>query len=448
MTGLILALFPHFVSACKVTATSGDFDLRSRSKAARNQQALADASKNIEKYRKGGVRLIIIDGQGRPAAISKVRIKQATHDFAFGCYLKIDDLPPDKLQSYKNYFGRLFNYAVVGNYWNFVEGAEGVENTSWVDRETALALELGSRVQGAPVLWGTNEAGSPRWLPQTRSALLPILEKRVRSTVSRWTNAVGDWEIINEPLSPTEDVFAKVAGEDYISSAFTWARQSAPDKRLILNEYGVFGSIDTNNYNRDKYYQLARTLLEKGTPIDVIGIQAHAKGEWYEPANVADELNRYASLGKPLQITEFSAQTLDYDDRVTPAPIYGSYRSGVWSQEKQAEFYREFYTISFGNPQVEAIVTWGLDDERAWLPGIGLLDAAGNPKASYAMLDKLINQDWKTSVKGTTNNLGQLDFRGFFGKYQVEVETSSKQTKVFTFVLEKGKTNEWTVRLT
>ena len=32
---------------------------------------------------------------------------------------------------------------------------------------------------------------------------------------------------------------------------------------------------------------------------------------------------------------------------------------------KTAQFYREFYTICFGNPHVDGIVTWGLDDERA-----------------------------------------------------------------------------------
>jgi GH35 family endo-1,4-beta-xylanase len=192
---------------------------------------------------------------------------------------------------------------------------------------------------------------------------------------------------------------------------------------------------------------LLKTLIEKKVPLDVIGIQAHANGEWFEPADVAGQLERYAALGKPLQITEFSAQTLNYDDRKTPINISGTYRTGVWDAEKQAEFYREFYTVSFGNPQVEAIVTWGLDDERSWLPGIGLIDEKGEPKPAYKMLERLIKQEWKTKIDDITNEQGIYNFRGFFGDYEVEVMFKTKSLKQAKFALQTGKINKWEIRL-
>jgi endo-1,4-beta-xylanase len=446
-------VFIVFFSACQITARTEINSIAENPAAlqARNEAALLQAKNNIETHRKGGVRIRVLDTRGR--AISRVRlyIKQISHDFKFGCYLKIDDLAPQKLPQYERHFAKLFNFATVGTYWDFIENARGNENWSWFERETALSRKLGARIEAAPILWGTSEFGAPTWLPRSRDELLPILENRVKSPVARYQTVVSDWEIINEPLAPKNDFFAQIIGREYVESAFLWAREVSPNERLLINEYGVFGSVAAHNYNRDKYFNLLDELNRKNVPFDVIGIQAHALGEWFEPADVAEQLDRYAKLGKPIQITEFSAQTLDYDDRTTPLNISGTYRVGVWDTEKQAEFYREFYTVSFGNPQVEAIVSWGLDDERAWLPGIGLIDENGNPKPAYQTLDRLINQEWKTNVLGVTDKQGVYNFRGFYGNYEIRVTvptmTTETMLKQAEFTLEKEKTNEWIIRL-
>jgi GH35 family endo-1,4-beta-xylanase len=238
-----------------------------------------------------------------------------------------------------------------------------------------------------------------------------------------------------------------VGSPEYIEAAFYLARKTAPSKRLMLNESGIFGSGQTRHRNREKYFDLLKTLIEKGVPIDVIGIQAHANGEWYEPANVAGELDRYSALGKPIQITEFSAQIFNYDDRETAQGVSGNYRSGVWDAEKQAEFYREFYTIAFGHPQVEAIIQWGLDDERAWLPGIGVIDKDGNPKPNYRVLDRLINERWRTNLQAESRAAAEpIEFRGFYGTYEIEATINGRTTKT-KFDLKKKSQNEWTLRL-
>jgi len=445
VSAILIFLSLTFLTSCQVKATSS-LD-KKEIQIAKNDLALRQAKDNIEKHRKGDVRIRVINARGRVVQGLKLQIKQISHNFKFGCYLKIDDLAPEKLPAYERYFSKLFNYAVIGNYWDFVENKQGVADWTWFDREAALSRKLGARVQMAPILWGTNDAGTPKWLPRNKDALLPILKDRVRSSVIKSGDLIDELEVVNEPLAPKTDKFAERAGGDYIAAAFNWAREAAPNKRLLINEYGVFGSVAAHNYNRDKYFGLLEDLIKRQVPIDAIGIQAHANGEWYSPANVSEQLDRYASLGKPIQITEFSAQTLEYDDRKTPMQISGSYRNGVWNGEKQAEFYREFYTIAFGNRQVEAITTWGLDDERSWLPGIGLLDKDGKPKASYTTLDSLINKEWKTSFERSTDENGRLGFRGFYGNYEVLVRDGNGGTKPVTFVLEKGKANEWVVRL-
>lgn len=444
---VLIALTLNFLSGCKINATTKDNPPEADSiRQAKNEAVLQQAVENIEKYRKGAVRIKILDKRGKAVSGAKLNIKQISHAFKYGCYLKIDDLAPEKLPEYERHFARLFNYAVIGTYWDFVENERGNENWTWFEREIALSQKLGAAIQAAPILWGTNRYGTPAWLPKRKNELSATLERRVKSTVAKYRNVVDEWEIVNEPLAPKPDFFAAAVGEEYIESAFSQAREVAPNGHLMINEYGVFGSVPAHNNNRERYYNLLKTLIEKNVPLDVIGIQAHANGEWYEPANVAEQLERYAALGKPIQITEFSSQTLNYDDRKTPLKISGSYRSGVWDSEKQAEFYRQFYTVSFANPQVEAIVTWGLDEERSWLPGIGLIDENGEPKPVFKILDRLINQDWKTTINDVAVEQGVYDFRGFFGNYEVEVISETKSSKQ-KFYLEKGKSNDWIIHL-
>ncbi len=437
----LFALVVLSMSCKTLTTAASETDIN-----ARNQTALATARENINKYRKGDARIKVVDRAGRPVANAQLEIKQVAHAFKFGCYLKIDDLDPAKLPAYERHFKGLFNYAVVGNYWSNIEKKRGAENWAWYDRETQLSKDLGLRTQAAPVLWGTNKYGSPAWLPNGKEELLYVIQQRVKNAVTR-SAAVSDIEIVNEPLAPTTDAFAGSGTDNYIASAFRWAKESAHDKRFLINEYGVFGSRHEHNYNADKYYQLLDGLIKNDVPVDVIGIQAHANGEWYEPSNVAAELERYSSLGKPLQITEFSVQTNNYDDPKAPQPISGSYRSGEWDAEKQAEFYREFYTVAFGSPAVEAITTWGLDDERAWLPGIGLIDRNGEPKSAYRELDRLINHEWKTTATGGTDASGTYRLTGFLGEYEVTATTKSGKRTSARFTLAKGGPNEWTVIL-
>ena len=429
--------------SCNLSANASDVSYLEVQE--KNKVALENAQLNIEKVRKNNARIKILDTNGKPLNNLRIKIRQISHDFKFGCYLKIDDLETEKLPVYENRFSRLFNFAIIGNYWDFIENKENAEDWTWFDRELSLAQKLNLRTQTAPILWGTNQAGTPSWLPKNKEKLQTILKSRIENALNK-AELVDEYEVVNEPLAKNKDFFAQVVGTDYVETAFRQARELKPNKRLMLNEYGVFGELKSHNYNREKYFLLIKDLISKNVPIDIIGLQAHANGEWFEPANVAEQLEKYATLGKPIQITEFSSQTLEFDDRKTPLKISGLYQRGTWTAEKQAEFYREFYTIAFGNSQVEAIVTWGLDDERAWLPGIGLIDGFNNPKPSYEMLERLINKDWKTSVDGFSNALGIYDFRGFYGKYEVDFFFKGKK-KTREFELRKDRNNEWVITL-
>jgi endo-1,4-beta-xylanase len=430
-----------FVALQFSTSCSRNISAETKYTPERNKAALKSAISNIEKFRKGNASIRF---GGRPRD-SVVRIRQISHDFKFGCYIKLDDLDPADLAGYESAVSRIFNYAVLGTYWDFIEPVRGQRNWKWFDREVEFASRNGMRVGAAPVLWGTNGFGTPKWLPQLQTQLTPVVEERINDAISR-SDLPEDWEIVNEPLGLERDFFAVNIGSSYVGSSFLAARKIAPRKRLMINDFGLFGQAARNNYNKENYFGLLRQLIAEGVPIDIIGIQAHSNGEWFEPADIADTLARYATLNKPLQITEFSTPTHDFDSPETPLRIDGSYRSGIWNEERQAEYYREFYTIAFGEPSVEAIVTWGLDDKRAWLPGIGLVDPDGRRKSNFMVLDGLINGEWRTDFRVRTADGLPVEFRGFFGKYEITVTDRGKVVKKI-FELRKNSGNDWLIEL-
>ena len=74
---------------------------------------------------------------------------------------------------------------------------------------------------------------------------------------------IGDHQ---RTLSKHEDLFAHGPSEEYMLSALTWAKESAPTKRVTVNESGIFGGADDLSYNRERYFDLLKTLIGSGAP--------------------------------------------------------------------------------------------------------------------------------------------------------------------------------------
>jgi len=131
------------------------------------------------------------------------------------------------------------------------------------------------------------------------------------------------------------------------------------------------------------------------------------------------------NLGKPLWITEITIPT-----------------KGENGLKDQATIVSDIYKLWFSEPQMKGITWWNLGDGTAFgaennFHG-GLLDSAMNPKPSYKVLDQLINHEWKTNMTVKTDVNGHANFRGFHGKYSIQVKNGNKMQK-FDFQLQSNK---------
>ena len=76
--------------------------------------------RDIEENRKGAFSLSFTDENGAPLQNVKLKIKQISHEFKFGCntfYLdQFED--EERRRAYREKFANLFNFAVVPLYWD------------------------------------------------------------------------------------------------------------------------------------------------------------------------------------------------------------------------------------------------------------------------------------------------------------------------------------------
>ena len=148
-------------------------------------------------------------------------------------------------------------------------------------------------------------------------------------------------------------------------------------------------------------------------------------------------LDRYATLGKELHITEFTPTS--GGQRIT-----GSHVEGVWDEAAQADYAEKFYRVCFAHPALRAITWWDLSDQHSWLKGGGMLRGDMTPKPVYEQLRRLIHEEWTTRLAGTDRRLGPARIPGFPRRLSDHREARGRAvTQPFTLTKEKPQSFAW-----
>jgi GH35 family endo-1,4-beta-xylanase len=384
----------------------------------REQETVTAAQAAIEKHRKADAKIRILDAADQPVPGIKVSVEQTGHEFLFGCNIYMFDRYKGDAQNaaYKQRFAELFNYATVGFYWRWYEARRGQPNYPYTDKIVAWCRDHGIRMKGHPLLWG-NQAGIPPWSAGQPSP--EVQRQRVTDILQRYQGRIEFWEVVNEPSH---------LAQPKIDEPYRWAAQADPRAYLIVNDYYVLAD------GGPAFFKLLTEAKQSGVPFNGIGIQAHEPRTMRFPLDrVQETVDRYASLGKELHITEFTPTS-------GGQKITGSHRQGVWDEAAQADYAVQFYRVCFAHPSMRAITWWDLCDQGSWLPGGGMLRADMAPKPVYEQLKRLIHEEWKTRASGTTDAEGRFAFRGFYGTYRLLLDTQgSKRERQFRVARDGGK---------
>jgi len=290
-----------------------------------------------------------------------------------------------------------------------IQPQEGVFTWDNADRIVAFAKANGMQVRFHTLVWHNqvggwffeDEDGMPMVYeidPEKREAnkrlLLKRLDTHVRTIVEHYKDDIKSWDVVNEVIEPADpdgmraSEWYKITGTDYIETAFRAAREAGgPDIKLYINDY----STDDPG-KRDLLYNLVKSMLGKGVPIDGVGHQTHISVQGPSVAAIIDSIKKFSELGLDNLVTELDMSVYAWDD-------HSNYGEAVPEQvlKQQADRYRELFEAFKANKDmIGGVVFWGISDEHTWLSTFPierteaplLFDTSFQPKpAFWAVVD-------------------------------------------------------------
>jgi uncharacterized protein YodC (DUF2158 family) len=239
-------------------------------------------------------------------------------------------------------------------------------------------------------LTGGDPVHIPDWIRyKDFDKLQPYLESRVGQGI--------DYE--NSPWVDGEDT-------SLIKAAFVKARQTDPDAKLFINDYGV---EFIGQPKAETFYRLVASMKQEGVPIDGVGFQLHMwiTGDTVhianESANIEDFLDnvdrsikRYDDLGLLVEFSEIEVGIRIDDIDFSTSAGQNKYTDRLKAQE---QVYGGLAKIAVDNKNVVAFIIWMVSDryyQGGYAPGYGdtsIFDAEYKPKpAYYAVLNAFKNQ--------------------------------------------------------
>ncbi len=391
------------------------------------------AQERIEKYRKSGITVKVTGAAGKPVQGATVTVSLKNHAFGFGgpypARLQADRSFRNELPIFQKYFKEFFNKAVIPNALKWKQYDE--VKKKWAEEAYAWLSANHIPVRGHNVIWpGWNFL--PRFLRQyenDRARIRRLTMERIDHVMGDWKGRLAEWDVTNECWR--QDDLMKICGWDIVPEWFRRARQADPGARLYYNDANTLANNQPGH--RDHYFRTIQWLLEQGAPVDGMGFQCHTH-TLVPPEVIYQRIERFATLGPEIEITEFDIQ----------APNI--------SGEVMAQYTRDFMTIVFSHPKTVGIITW--------IAGNPLREARSEPlkaQAAFFHRDWTIKPNgqawldmktriWNTNVTGKTGAAGTFTTRGFHGDYDITVSKDAVTRRVTATLGKGGKTVEVTLQ--
>jgi uncharacterized protein (TIGR03437 family) len=374
----------------------------------------AEAAARIEKIRKSDIVVVVRDDNGQPVPNAAVHIKMKKHAFGFGTAISAAGITDTTAngQKYRDTLLQNYNKIVVENdlKWPFWE-----DTRSW-PRDKTMAMFDWLDQSGITMKRGHNLIWPGKSnLPSDVATMLsqtPVntqaLRNRINSHIAEEAGAirgrVTEWDVLNEPVT-NKDVQAAL-GNAEMAVWFQKAREAEPNAKLYVNDYDIVAAGGVDIPHQNAYFNIIREMIANGAPLDGIGVQGHFDSNLTPPARVWSILDRFASFGKDLQVTEFD---INIDD-----------------EQLQADYLRDFLTTTFAHSAVKGFVMWGFWEGRHWLPKGALWRRDWTIKPSGLAWQDLVYKQWWTDAQGATGADGIYRIRGFLGDYDVEVTANGR----------------------
>ncbi|UPY37993.1 endo-1,4-beta-xylanase [Sediminicoccus sp. KRV36] len=291
--------------------------------------------------------------------------------------------------------------------WDSLQPERGRFEFGSLRQVIRFAQAHNQRVRGHALLW---HVAMPAWLEPALRAGAPqantILEEHITAVLRETRDSIRDWDVLNEIISnppgsdnpdPTDGdlrptPWLAALGPGYPERALRIARQVDPTLRLTMNDYGIEADTPWAAAKRARLLRVVRGLLDRRSPLDAIGIQAHLQmREPFRAEPFIAFLRELHGMGLAILITE-----LDVREPDVLAPSLAERDAAV------AEYAGTFLSAAMAGG-ARSFLTWGLTDRDSWLvqePAVARsdgqthrghpFDAELRPKALRARIAQLL----------------------------------------------------------
>jgi endo-1,4-beta-xylanase len=245
------------------------------------------------------------------------------------------------------------------------------ENTyvwEYADKIVDFARANGMKMRGHTLCWHNQTAP---WMFKdaegnqvTKEVALQRLNDHITTVVSHFKGKIYAWDVLNEVITDNDTAksiyrptqWLKICGEEYIAKIFQWAHDADPDAMLVYNDYNT-----ENPGKRDRIYTMLKKLLDEGVPVQAVGLQGHWNIGDPTEQNLRDAIDKFASLGLKVQITEldvsiYSSRTDTIGLGFTPE-----------REQKQIDLYKmAFHVFREKKKDITSVTFWNVSDRSSW----------------------------------------------------------------------------------
>ena len=290
--------------------------------------------------------------------------------------------------------------------WSVINPDPGRYDFRPADAYIDFAQKHDMAVVGHTLVWHSQ---TPRWVfqgddgePASRELLLRRMREHIHTVAGRYRGRVKGWDVVNEAVSdggPDAPVlrnspWRRIIGDDFLDHAFRFAREADPEAELYYNDYGLF-----HREKRARTITMLRGLIERGVPVDGVGMQGHYQIEDPSVAEVEQAILDFAALGLKVMVTELDVDVLPSRGNAGVADIarreeyeaaLNPYVDGLpeAEQARLAQRYADLFEVFLKHRQhITRVTLWGLDDGQSWLNNFPVRGRTNHP----LLFDRLLN---------------------------------------------------------
>ena len=373
----------------------------------------AQAAAQIDRYRKADLRVAVADAQGKAVAGASVHVELLKHKYMFGTFLD-NDSPVLKEGADADNFRQI----VLDNFNTAMTPGYAAQTWGWPDSATrarylktiAWAKAHDMKVKNGHLVWSRFDFALDAWKSlRTPDALRQAVNSYNRDVLQTLAPlGLDDLEVLNEPIGFHQ--FEDAIGNDEDRARyFELARQLAPEIPILnINENGILSAGGENRAKQDKYFAVIKKIVDAGAPLGGIGFQGHMGEDFTPPEQLWRVMDRYATFGVPLQVTEFDVSTED--------------------EAVQADYVRDFTTAVFAHPASNAVILWGFWEGKMWIPQAALWRKNWQPKPAGQAWMTLMKQTFNTDETLQSDAQGAIETRPFLGQVRVSASKNGVKT--------------------